>query len=100
MSAIVANPADYGIALPVVRNVDPLRVLDLAAANGLSSQQLKSFNNLNSDLLQIGKSLRFPSTRSFSPPHVFGTKSYTVRQGDSLWTLRGKVINPSIGSLA
>ena len=51
MSAIVANPADYGIALPVVRNVNPLRVLDLAAANGLASQQLKSFNNLNSDLL-------------------------------------------------
>ncbi len=79
LSAIVANPADYGIALPVARNVDPLRVLDLAAVNGLSSQQLKSFENLNSDLLQIGKSLRVPSTRSFSPPHVFGTKSYTKR---------------------
>ena len=169
ISAIVANPADYGIALPVVRNVDPLRVLDLAsaydvavvaktldiaaseiyqfnpglkrsqwsadiplrltlpesypatvedasvllasvpeaqrvawraivveagdtvselaAANGLSSRQLKSFNNLNSDVLQIGQSLRVPSTSSFRLPHVVGTKSYTVRPGDSLWSI-------------
>ena len=62
-------------------------VSELAAANGLSSRQLKSFNNLNGDVLQIGQALRVPSTSSFRLPHVVGTKSYTVRPGDSLWSI-------------
>ena len=88
LSVLLAlGPEAQRVAWRAVIVEDSDTVSELAAATGLSSQQLESFNNLNSDLLQIVQSLRVPSTRSFNPPQVFGTKSYTVRPRNSLWSI-------------
>ena len=84
---LALGPEAQRVAWQAIVVEDRDTVSELAAANGLSSQQLKSFNDLNSDLLQIGQSMRVPSTESFSPPHVFGTKSYTVGLGNSRWSI-------------
>jgi membrane-bound lytic murein transglycosylase D len=181
ISAVIAQPEAYGITLPPVRNVDPLRVInlssaydvavvaetlgigaadiygfnpglkrsqwsrdtplrltlpvsyqgalqdashllasvpleqrvawreivvkagdtisELAAANDLSSRQLRVFNHLDNDFLRVGQSLRIPSTSTVTLPNVANTSSYTVRRGDSLWSIarRGKT---SIDTLA
>jgi membrane-bound lytic murein transglycosylase D len=181
ISAVIAQPEAYGITLPPVRNVDPLRVInlssaydvavvaetlgigaadiygfnpglkrsqwsrdtplrltlpvsyqgalqdashllasvpleqrvawreivvkagdtisELAAANDLSSRQLRVFNHLDNDFLRVGQSLRIPSTSTIRLENGVGTSSYTVRRGDSLWSI-AKQSKTSIDRLA
>ena len=57
---------------------------ELAFANGVTSQRLRSINHLGTDLLQIDQSLRVPSQGSLNQPSVDGTYPFIVKPGDSL----------------
>ena len=74
-------------------------ISELAQANGVTSRQLRLTNNLSTDVLQIGQSLRIPSQSLVNQPTVGGTYPYIVRRGDSLWSI-AKRSNTSIDALA
>ena len=57
---------------------------ELALANGVTSQRLRSINHLSTDLLQIGQSLRVPSQGSLNQPSFDGTYPFIIQRGDSL----------------
>ena len=46
-------------------------------------EELMKLNNLNNDLLSIGKVLIIPTTKSMST----NTNMYTVKAGDTLWNI-------------
>jgi membrane-bound lytic murein transglycosylase D len=74
-------------------------ISDLAQANGVTSRQLRLTNNLSTDVLQIGQSLRIPRQSLVNQPTVAGTYPYIVQRGDSLWSI-AKRSNTSIDALA
>ena len=57
-----------------------------------SVSELKSLNNLNSDILQIGQVLKLPSNDNLTG------NTYTVKSGDSLWSIANKY-NTSVSEL-
>ena len=65
-------------------------ISEIAEVYGVTSQTLKIFNSLDSDLLQIGQSLRVPALRLLSQSNEAGNTVYIVRQGDSLWKIARK----------
>lgn len=52
--------------------------------------ELKSLNNLSSDLLQVGQVLKVNSTGSTNPPTTSSENTYTVVAGDSLYKIANK----------
>ncbi|MGM0258936.1 hypothetical protein IGK73_000772 [Enterococcus sp. AZ102] len=75
----------------------------IAARFGISVAQLKSWNNLNTDLILVGQKLtvKAPSTSSPSTPvqnqtaspapsTPVSTKTYKVVSGDNLWTIASR----------
>ena len=72
---------------------------ELAQANGVTSRLLRLTNNLSTDVLQIGQSLRIPRQSLVNQPTVAGTYPYIVQRGDSLWRI-AKRSNTSIDALA
>ena len=72
---------------------------ELAQANGVTSRLLRLTNNLSTDVLQIGQSLRIPRQSLVNQPTVGGTYPYIVQRGDSLWRI-AKRSNTSIDALA
>ena len=60
---------------------------ELAFANGVTSQRLRSINHLGTNLLQIGQSLRVPRQGSLNQPSVDGTYPFIVQPCDSLWSI-------------
>lgn len=81
----------------IVRSGDTIS--ELAQANGVTSRQLRLTNNLSTDVLQIGQSLRIPRQSLVNQPTVGGTYPYIVQRGDSLWSI-AKRSNTSIDALA
>ena len=69
-----------------VKNGDSL--WKIANQFGVTINQLKSANNLISDNLQIGQVLTIPSSNS--NPVTPGGNIYTVKSGDSLWSIARK----------
>ena len=57
-----------------------------------SVSELKSLNNLSSDVLQIGQVLKLPSNDNLTG------NTYTVKSGDSLWSIANKY-NTSVSEL-
>ncbi len=55
----------------------------IANAHGVTVAQIKQWNNLTSDFLQIGQKLKLAGTAAPEEP----SKQYTVVKGDSLWTI-------------
>ena len=74
-------------------------ISELAQVNGVTSRQLRLTNNLSTDVLQIGQSLRIPRQSLVNQPTVRGTYPYIVQRGDSLWSI-AKRSNISIDALA
>ena len=52
----------------------------IANSYGISVSELKSANNLTSDLLSIGQQLKIPSS-------AVASTIYVVKAGDSLWKI-------------
>ncbi len=92
-------PEDQRVAWQeiVVQSGDTIS--ELAQANGVTSRQLRLTNNLSTDFLQIGQSLRIPRQSLVNQPSVGGTYPYIVQRGDSLWSI-AKRSNTSIDALA
>ena len=58
----------------------------IANGYGVTVNELKSLNDLTSDILSIGQVLKIPSSSS---SNSFGS-TYTVKAGDSLWNIANK----------
>ena len=69
-----------------VKNGDSL--WKIANQFGVTVNQLKSANNLTSDVLRVGQVLTIPSSNS--NPVTPGGNIYTVKSGDSLWSIARK----------
>ncbi len=68
----------------------------IANKYGVTVAQLKSWNNLSSDLILIGQRLKVnattsvastASTTTVSTTTTTSAKTYTVKKGDSLWKI-------------
>ncbi|NLJ19002.1 LysM peptidoglycan-binding domain-containing protein, partial [Globicatella sulfidifaciens] len=61
----------------------------IANANGVTVAQIKQWNNLTSDFLQIGQKLKLTGTTAPETPEAPTEPStvYTVVAGDSLWKI-------------
>ena len=81
-----SNPVTPGGNTYTVKNGDSL--WKIANQFGITINQLKSANNLISDNLQIGQVLTIPSSNS--NPVTPGGNIYTVKSGDSLWSIARK----------
>lgn len=53
----------------------------IASSNGITVDELKKYNNLSSNLLSIGQTLKIPRKQSTS------SNTYTVKSGDSLYKI-------------
>lgn len=72
----------------------------IASKHGVSVNQVKEWNNLNSNLIRVGQTLYIYSKISTPAPSNSGTladnskptvpKTYTVKPGDSLWIISQK----------
>ena len=63
----------------------------IAQKYGTTVANLKSLNNLTSDVLQIGQTLRVPSSESGASFGISSTnQTYTVKSGDSLWNIANR----------
>lgn len=84
LTAIAPNER---VAWQEIRVLSGDTISEIADTYGVTSQTLKTFNHLDSDLLRIGQTLRVPGPSVINPPSKAGTTLYVVRQGDSLWEI-------------
>ncbi len=63
----------------VVKSGDSL--YSIATKYGISVNELKNYNNLNNNILQIGQVLKIPTSNSIT---------YTVKSGDSLYSIANR----------
>jgi D-gamma-glutamyl-meso-diaminopimelic acid endopeptidase CwlS/peptidoglycan endopeptidase LytE len=59
----------------------------IAAAHGISIAELKSLNELTSDVIFVGQVLKVKASASIPPTH---SHTYMVKSGDSLWGIATK----------
>ena len=66
----------------------------IASKHGVSVTQLKSWNNLSSNLIKVGQTLKVNSSSgsalSDNQPKSDSQRTYTVQPGDSLWIISKK----------
>lgn len=84
---LTAIAPDERVAWQEIRVLSGDTISEIADTYGVTSQTLKTFNHLDSDLLRIGQTLRVPGPSVINPPSKAGTTLYVVRQGDSLWEI-------------
>lgn len=85
MSSIDTEPKNY--INYTVKAGDSL--YSIAQKNDLTVQELKNYNNLTSDVLQIGQTLRIPIVSTEQIP-VDNYTEYVVKSGDSLYSIGRK----------
>lgn len=85
MSSIDTEPKNY--INYTVKAGDSL--YSIAKKNDLTVQELKNYNNLTSDVLQIGQTLRIPIVSTEQIP-VDNYTEYVVKSGDSLYSIGQK----------
>lgn len=59
-NTVLANSTSQGVARYVIRRGDTLS--EIARRNGVDIRELRKINNLSSDAIQVGQTLRIPST--------------------------------------
>ena len=78
----IKDSSNNGKTTYTVQKGDSLWVI--ANKYGITTEELKSYNNLTSNLLSIGQVLKIPQEKT-------STKNiYTVKKGDSLWTIANR----------
>lgn len=85
MSAPSNEPKDY--ITYTVQSGDSL--YSIASKNDLTVQELKNYNNLTSNTLQIGQVLKIPVVSSEQVP-VGNYTNYVVKSGDTLYSIAQK----------
>ena len=75
---VAPTPPSTGTEIYTVKSGDSL--WSIAQRFNTTVTELRRINNLTTDLLSIGQVLQIPSTST-------GTETYTVRSGDSLWSI-------------
>ena len=78
----IKDSSNNGKTTYTVQKGDSLWVI--ANKYGITTEELKSYNNLTSNLLSIGQVLKIPQGKT-SPENI-----YTVKKGDSLWTIANR----------
>lgn len=78
----IKDSSSNGETTYTVQKGDSLWVI--ANKYGITTEELKSYNNLTSNLLSIGQVLKIPQGKT-STENI-----YTVKKGDSLWTIANK----------
>lgn len=75
-------------------------VWDLAATYGVSVLAISQANSLDERAtIRVGQHLTIPGVESTSVPSAHGTSTYTVRKGDTLWSI-ARAHHTSVISLA
>ena len=78
----IKDSSNNGKTAYTVQKGDSLWVI--ANKYGITTEELKSYNNLTSNLLSIGQVLKIPQGKT-STENI-----YTVKKGDSLWTIANR----------
>lgn len=78
----IKDSSSNGETTYTVQKGDSLWVI--ANKYGITTEELKSYNNLTSNLLSIGQVLKIPQEKT-STENI-----YTVKKGDSLWTIANR----------
>ena len=78
----IKDSSNNGKTTYTVQKGDSLWVI--ANKYGITTEELKSYNNLTSNLLSIGQILKIPQGKT-STENI-----YTVKKGDSLWTIANR----------
>lgn len=78
----IKDSSSNGETTYTVQKGDSLWVI--ANKYGITTEELKSYNNLTSNLLSIGQMLKIPQGKT-STENI-----YTVKKGDSLWTIANR----------
>ena len=85
MSGTTTEPSNY--INYTVKAGDSL--YSIASKNGLTVQELKNYNNLTSNVLQIGQLLKIPVVSTEEIP-IGNYTEYVVKSGDSLYSIGRK----------
>lgn len=78
----IKDSSNNGKTTYTVQKGDSLWII--ANKYGITTEELKSYNNLKSNLLSIGQVLKIPQGKT-STENI-----YTVKKGDSLWTIANR----------